>query len=590
MSVIDDVKQKTDIVEVIGQFTTLKKAGRTYRGLCPFHSEKTPSFFVYPEQQTWHCFGACATGGDVFAFIMKKQGGTFGEALRFLAERAGVEIPVYNERPGEKDAKERIFEANREAALYYHEIFANAGSAQKARDYLKKRGLDLKTITQFQFGYAPDEWDALKQHMNAHGYSDKDLLAAGLVKETEKGRIYDQFRNKLMIPICDIKGRVTGFGGRVLEANESGPKYINSPQTLIFEKSGTLYGINFAAESIKKHDLVVIVEGYMDVVAAHQYGFTNVVASMGTAITEKQINILKRLTRNVSLALDPDAAGEEAMLRGVNYENTLDSEVKVVLLPEGKDPDEVIKEDKENWVKLVNAGTPVVDYTFASVISGLNLSSVKDKTIAVDRLLPVVKGIGNDIRRDHYLNKLAEMTGTTYRSMELALGKLKTVEFKAAAPSKESAAKILSSLLRSPQEEHMLCLLMRHPELHSSTEGFPAEYFENSENRELFSVWQANSDIDELRQKLDNALQEHFELILGRRMVGKKIEEAFRDCVSVLKMKYLRNLENKKAQVLAMIHEEKGTDAELAELVEQGTAISEHLKTEFDRRSQSRKG
>ena len=584
MSIIDDVKQKTDIIEVIGQFTTLKKAGRTYRGLCPFHSEKAPSFFVYPEQQSWQCFGACSTGGDVFAFIMKKQGSTFGEALRYLADRAGVNVPVFNERPGEKDEKERLYEANLAAARFYHEMFTNAGSAEKARNYVNKRGLDLKTVTQFQFGYAPDEWEALKGHLAARGFTEKELLTAGLIIEADDKRVHDRFRNKLMIPISDIKGHVTGFGARVLD--DSLPKYINSPQTPVFDKSGTLYGINFASESIRKQDLVIIVEGYMDVVAAHQYGFTNVVASMGTAITEKQMNIIKRLTHNVSLALDADSAGEKAMLQGVNYENLLDAEVKVILLPEGKDPDEVIKEDAANWTNRVNAGIPVMDYTFSSFTAGLNLSSVKDKTVAAEKLLPIINGIKNDIRRYHYMNKLAEMTHTDIRSIEMALGKLKTSTIKNIPATKETTDKLTRSILSSLKEEHVLILLLHHSELKTAASSLPPEYFENTENRELFIAWQANTDIETLKALLDNTVREHLELLLARKLVSTKIDEAFNDYSSILRVKYLRNLEKKKEQMLDMEREEGGTEAELAKQAEQGTEISENLKTVFTKRSE----
>ena len=583
MSVIEDVKQKTDIVAIIGQYTTLKKAGRTYRGLCPFHSEKAPSFFVYPDQQSWHCFGACNTGGDVFAFFMKQQGITFGEALRLLAERVGVTLPLYNERSGAKNEKDRIHEANLAASRFYHELLVNAGSAEKARYYLKERGINLKTLTQFQFGYAPNEWEILYGHLTACGFTAKEVLAAGLAIEMDNKRFHDRFRNKLMIPISDINGHITGFGARVLDNSQ--PKYINSPQTLVFDKSGMLYGINFASESIRKQDCVIIVEGYMDVVTAHQYGFTNVVAAMGTAITEKQITIIKRLTKNVILALDADSAGEKAMLQGMNYENLLDSEVRVILLPEGKDPDEVIKEDIGKWKGLVNSGIPVMDYAFKTVTAGLNLSSVKDKTIAVDKLLPVVSGIMNDVRRDHYLNRLAEMTGTSYRSMEMALVKLKAAGFKRMIPVGETAVKNSTNFLNNPVEEFLLSLILRYPELRSAAESIPQEYFENSENCELFKAWRVDPDVDRLKQQLDNAIREHLELIMARQMSDTNIEKKYNDCSLRLHEKYLRSMEKKKAQILALEREEKGAEAELAKQAEQGTDISEHLKTVFTERN-----
>src|SRR4030042_6805869 len=281
MSAIDEVKQKLDIAEVIGQYATLKKAGRNLSALCPFHSEKHPSFFVYPEQQSWHCFGACNTGGDVFAFVMKKEGLDFGEALRLLARRAGVTLPSYAAAEGKKEEKEEFFLANDAAALYYHNLLLNSPAAAKAKSYVEKRGFTAKTISDFQIGFSLDSWDALKLYLMEKGHSEKTLITAGLLVEAEKGKPFDFFRGKLMIPIRDARGRVTGFGARVLD--DSLPKYINSPQTPTFDKSGTLYGIDRTAAGIRKQDKAIIMEGYMDVIMAHQCGVTNAVASMGTA-------------------------------------------------------------------------------------------------------------------------------------------------------------------------------------------------------------------------------------------------------------------------------------------------------------------
>ncbi len=587
MSVIEEVKQRTDIVEVVGQFTKLAKAGRTFRGLCPFHSEKTASFFVYPEQQSWHCFGACNTGGDVFSFIMKKQGVEFGEALRYLAERAGVTVPVYGEREGEKGEKERLYQVNQAAAQYYHQLLVNSLYAKQARDYLAGRGVTLETLVKFQLGYAPNEWEDLKKNLLEKGFTEKELLKAGLIIQGEAGKTHDRFRHKIMFAICDIRGRVIGFGARVLD--DSLPKYINSPQTPLFDKSGSLYGINLAADAIRKENLAVFVEGYMDVIIPHQYGFNNVVASMGTSITERQIGILKRLTQNVALALDADAAGEEAMLRGVQYENLLGTEVKVILLPAGKDPDEVIKEDTAVWQKLVAEAIPVVDFTFNIMTAGLDLSKVKDKTAAEERLLPVIAGIQNDVRRDHYLEKLRLMTGTSYRGMQAALNKLKPATKGSGAVGKgvipETANRITSSSLASAVEEYLLSLLLQHPEIKELAAGLPAEYFENSENREVFLAWQKTEDIELLKVQLDSSILEHLELLLGKKIPATQLERKYTDCSLRLQEEYLRRLERKKSQVLALERETGGTDAELARLKEQGIDVPANLKEVFNQRS-----
>ena len=423
MSVIDEVKQKLDIAEVIGQYATLKKSGRNLTALCPFHSEKHPSFFVYPEQQTWHCFGACNTGGDVFAFVMKKEGLDFGETLRFLAQRAGIALPARYEGAGRQEEKEPFFSANEAASLYYHNLLLNSPAAAKAKSYVESRGFTPQTISDFQLGYSLDAYDALKLYLLEKGHDEKTLLTAGLLYEDERHKTSDRFRGKLMIPIRDIKGRVTGFGARVLDNSE--PKYKNSPDSPTFNKSGTLYGIDRAAAAIRKLDFAIIMEGYMDVIMAHQCGVTNAVASMGTAITETQVNILKKLSKNLILSLDADAAGEEAMLRTVSYENVLNAEMRVILLPPGQDPDEVIREDINAWEALVKNAKPLVDFLFEKTIANLDLSTARDKSAAVDRLLPVIAAITDPIRQAHYLQKLAALVKVDMNTIKASLTRLK---------------------------------------------------------------------------------------------------------------------------------------------------------------------
>ncbi|HUT68798.1 MAG TPA: DNA primase, partial [Dehalococcoidales bacterium] len=446
MSAIDEVKQKTDIVEVIGQYATLKKSGRNLTALCPFHSEKHPSFFVYPEQQSWHCFGACNTGGDVFAFVMKKEGLDFGETLRMLAQRAGVTLPSKMEPGIRKEEKEEYYQVNDAAALYFNNLLLNHPAAEKARNYVEKRGFSPKTVADFQLGFGLDSWEALKQYLKEKGHSEETMLTAGLLIKSEDGRTYDRFRGKLMFPIRDIRGRVTGFGARVLD--DSLPKYVNSPQTPTFDKSGTLYAIDRAAPEIRKQDAAIIMEGYMDVVTAHQNGITNAIASMGTAVTETQANILKKITKNLFLSFDADIAGIEASQRGgeiadkpssdktayiystksrnsslylneaelrnaeivgirVINEEALNVDTRVIRLPEGKDPDDIIREDVNVWKSLANRAVPILDYIFEKSSASLDLTTARDKSLAVDRLLPIVAEINDPIRQAHYLQKLA---------------------------------------------------------------------------------------------------------------------------------------------------------------------------------------
>lgn len=585
MSTIDDVKQRADIVSVIGQYATLVKAGRNLRALCPFHNEKSPSFFVYPERQNWHCFGACNTGGDVFAFIMKKENLDFAGALRLLAERVGVAITSKLERDPEKDKKDRQYRINEAAAKYFHTQLLTLPAAEKARQYLDKRGVSPDTIVRFQLGFSPDSWETLKQHLSSIGYSESEMVEAGVIIAGEDGRTHDRFRGKLMFPIADDRGHVTGFGARVLD--DSLPKYVNSPQSPVFDKSGSLYGINLAAPAIRQQEAAIIVEGYMDVIIAHQYGFGNVIASMGVAITDKQVNILKKLSRNLALALDSDSAGEEAMLRCIPYENILESELKVVLLPEGKDPDEVIKEDSGTWHNLVSQATPVLDYTFDIVKAGLDMKTAAGKSLAVERLLPIVAGIKDPVRQGHYLVKLAALVNVDQKRLQAEMNKTKSApSHRTKTPEARTQGK--RAVLSNPREEYCLALLLRYPELKGQTGSLLPDYFASSENREIFLALLQAGDAAALKERLDESLWEHVDTIAGRDIPPLQIEEKYVDCVLRLKESFLRSLAEKRAETLALEREQGGAAAELARQQEQGLEIEEQLREVLTPKSQRR--
>ncbi len=575
MSVIDEIKQKLDIAEVIGEYATLKKSGRNLTALCPFHSEKHPSFFVYPEQQSWHCFGACNTGGDVFAFVMKKEGLDFGEALRLLAQRAGITLPARYIGAGRQEEKEPYFNANEAAALYYHNLLLNSPAAAKAKNYVESRGFTVQTIADFQLGYSLDAYDALKLYLLEKGHDEKTLLTAGLLYEDERHKTSDRFRGKVMIPIRDVKGRVTGFGARVLDNSE--PKYKNSPQSPTFDKSGTLYGIDRAAAAIRKQDFAIIMEGYMDVIMAYQCGVTNAVASMGTAITEMQVNILKKLSKNLVLSLDADAAGEEAMLRTVSYENILNAEMRVILLPAGKDPDEVMLEDMGKWQSLVSGAIPLVDFLFEKTVVNLDLSTARDKSAAVDRLLPVIAAINDPIRQAHYLQKLAALVKVDMNTIKASLIRLKPATVRGKTISKPVAVR--RPITSSSREEYCLALLMQYPQLREFQIEILPEYFIHTENREIFLAWQAMNDIQALKESLDPALYEHLDVIINKELpaVGNNLEGRLRDCVMELRKTCLRNMAARTAE-----------SAEVEVDLEEGVKISHQLKELDENRSKKR--
>jgi DNA primase len=554
MSVVDEIKQRLDIVDVVSEYVRLAKAGRNFKALCPFHSEKTPSFFVFPERQSWHCFG-CGAGGDVFSFIKRKEGIDFGEALRILAQKAGITLARRERKETESKEIERLRKINEAAAGYYHYLLLNAKPAQGARLYLEGRGIWGKTIGEFQLGYSLDSWDDVKQYLMAMGFSQPELLASGLLVESESGG-YDRFRGRLMFPIRDSRGRVLGFGARALD--DSMPKYLNSPQTPIFDKGSILYGLDRAKDAIREQQRVVIVEGYMDVIMAHQHELRNVVATMGIALTEKQIATIKGLTKSLILALDSDAAGDAATWRGIEIlRQALDRElwempnwlgatsqlgarIKVISLPRGKDPDDVIRESPEEWQRSVEEALSVMDYLLAAA-SGLDLTQAEARAQASEQLLPLIAEIGDEVERETYLGKLARLLGVSERTLANRAARLHRTESERAKGAKPLR---LSPPSGDPLEEYCLCLLLRYPELRERAEKLSAEHFERSENQELFIAWRDNPQA--IEQGLDADLHEHLSALSNKPLprevqeVESARERALADCIRRLEQRQLR--------------------------------------------------
>jgi DNA primase len=588
MSVITEVKQRLDIVEFVSEYVTLQKAGRNFKGLCPFHSEKHPSFFVFPEQQSWHCFGACGTGGDIFSFIMKKEGIDFGEALRLLAQRGGITLsPLEAPNKAEDEKKERLFQINEAAVEYYHHLLLSAKAGEAARNYLARRKVMPETIKEFRLGFSPDAWETLKNYLLGKGYTEKELLEAGLIIEKEEGGSYDRFRNRLMYPICDIQGRVTGFGARVLD--DSLPKYINSPQTPVFDKSSSLYGIDKAKSAIRKKNLVIIVEGYMDVLTAHQHSWPNVVGSMGTSLTEKQVEGIKRLTSNITLALDADIAGEEATLRGKAILAYSGIEANVISLPPGKDPDEVIGKEPVLWQKLVEQAMPIMDFAFQSVIGKVDINKARDKSLAMQKLLPSIHEIKDPTQKFHYVDKLARALKMERSAVEVASQKLKTAKERPQLNKPTEQSRIARQFVSSHIEERCLALLLQYPELRALAGEVSPEHFESTENREVFVKWQHSSDIPDLENKLDTSLLEHLHYLVDKNFpfppaIRESERTRHRDlaqCILRLREKLSRKLETEKEATLEIEREKGGISSELSKLEEQGISSGQQLQEIF---------
>jgi len=502
MSVVDEVKQKIDIVDFIGAYVQLRKAGRNFKGLCPFHNEKTPSFMVFPEQGTWHCFGACGTGGDMFTFLMKKENVDFAEALKQLAQRAGVEL--HHDKPGEDAERKRLREILAAAAAQYHYQLKNSPAAQFARDYLARRFVSADAINSFELGFALDDWGAMQAFLVGKNFAPKEIEAAGLAKLRDSGGYYDAFRGRLMFPIRNRSSEVIGFGARALGDEE--PKYLNSPQTALFDKSATLYGLDQAKDAIRAQNLAVIVEGYMDVIGAHQAGFKNVVASLGTALTEKQLGLLKRTTNRYALALDPDAAGEEATKRGlevargaldrksvpvpmgagmIGFENRLEAELLVIPMPEGRDPDEIIHADPEEWTRLVERAEPLVDFYFHALTKDLDLEKAHDKSTAVQRLTPIIREIGDAVQRSHYTQELSRLVHVPEQTISQELGKAAS-RAPRREPTREAQPTQEPTRTESRLERYMLTLALRAPEQLTRATFLEGEDFTDTEYRALF--------------------------------------------------------------------------------------------------------
>jgi DNA primase len=592
MSVITEVKQGLDIIEFVSEYVTLQKAGRNFKGLCPFHSEKNASFYVFPEQQSWRCFGACGTGGDIFSFVMKKEGIDFGQALRVLAQRVGIALsPLEAPNKAEDEKKEKLFRINEAAAEYYHHLLSTTKAGERARSYLARRKVLPETIKEFHIGFSPDAWETIQNYLLGKGHTEEELVEAGLVIERDEGGSYDRFRNRLMFPICDVKGRVTGFGARVLD--DSLPKYINSPQTPVFDKGGSLYGIDKANSAIKKKNLVIIVEGYMDVLTAHQHGWQNVVGSMGTSLTEKQMDVIKRLTNNITLALDADLAGEEATLRGKAILAYSNAEANVILLPPEKDPDEVIRGDLPLWQKLVEEALPIMDFAFKSVLGKVNINKARDKSLAVQKLLPSIYEIRDPVQQSHYVKKLARDLRIEESAIRATLREMKAGRKKLQPVKSTGQSRLARQFASNRVEERCLALLLQYPELRALAQELSPEHFDFTENREIFVALLCSPDMSELESKLDTGLLEHLHY-LAKSDLPPAIQESERtrhrdlvQCVLRLQEKLSRKLEIEKEASLEIEREKGGVSSELSKLEEQGIDSGQKLQEVFIRKERN---
>ena len=410
-SPIEEIKNRLNIVDVVQSYIKIQKAGANYRALCPFHSEKKPSFFISPTRQIWHCFG-CNFGGDIFKFVMKIEGVEFGDALRILAQKAGVELK--RQDPKIRTERQRLYEISELACRFFEKQLEESEAGEETKKYLLNRGLKEETIKKWRLGYAPDVWQGLSNFLISKGYKREEMIKAGLAVKSEKKESYfDRFRARIIFPVFDLSSQVIGFGGRILEnkKHDEVAKYVNTPNTLLYDKSHILYGLNKAGIEIRKKNNCVLVEGYMDVIIANQAGFENVVAASGTALTSYQLNILKRYSDNLLTAFDMDIAGDTATKRGIDLAQSSGFNIRIITMPEEKDPADVISQNPQEWQDFVLKAKTIHDFYFEDTFSKFDKNTLEGKKEIAKALLPVIKRIPNKIEQNIWLKDLATSLG-----------------------------------------------------------------------------------------------------------------------------------------------------------------------------------
>lgn len=497
MDVVDAIKRQVDLVEFIGRATPLQKSGRSFKGLCPFHTEKTPSFYVFPERGNWRCFGTCGEGGDLFTFVQKRENTDFRGALRLLAAEAGIELtPEDAKKRSEHDRLAAVMSA---AVEFYQRSLREPGGAAAVAYLREKRGLLPETIESWRLGWAPNDWRVLRGYLHNRGYEERDLIAAGLLVEADNGREpYDRFRGRVIIPIANERGEYIAMGGRGLQGEE--PKYLNSPQTELFDKGRTLFGLDHAAAAIRETGVAVVVEGYMDVLGPWQAGFPNVVATMGTSLTEHHAALLRRYAKRIVLAMDPDAAGlaaaeragglflglesPERMGQAVRQADALlgagEMELRVAPLPPGKDPDEIARDNPDVWREAIAEAPPFAEFLLRRAMEAETVSSPAQARELVDRLKPVLLAVRDPLERAVYVQRVARHLGI---SEDAVVERLRAGTRQQVQPRQREQAMPLSP------EEVLLAILLKHRTLRQAFRNYPPSLFTGALEREIFLRW-----------------------------------------------------------------------------------------------------
>lgn len=502
MDAVEDIKTRLDVVDLISEYLPLKPAGtNAWKANCPFHQERTPSFYVSRTRQSWHCFG-CDQGGDLISFVEKIEGMEFREALELLAQKCGVELPSYS--PEKASQKKRLHEINDMAMRFFCSVLNTFPQAEIARQYLAKRGVDDLTADLFKLGYAPDSWSALSDALQKKGVTASELVLAGLCAKREKGEgVYDRFRHRVMFPIADVHGNIVGFTGRILSDDKKEAKYVNTPETQIYKKSAVLYGLDKAKGPIRQENLAVIVEGNMDVVGSHQFNVENVVASSGTALTSDQLSLLKRFTTNLAIAFDQDAAGNAATIRGLDLARQQDFSIKIITLPPdaGKDPDEAVRKDPQIWRDAIKQAVSIMEWVYRHAFKNRHAEQPEDKKLIARDVLTEIKRIANPVERDHWVKRLAKDLAVSEEALKEAMGKQASQTSKGESQKSiqtQNRPRVDTETHESELEKRVMAMMANGTELYFQADrlGLKAEDFAAESLATLYRKLKAFYDAD----------------------------------------------------------------------------------------------
>lgn len=549
--IINEIKYRNDIETAVSQYVNLKRRGKNLVGLCPFHSEKTPSFTVYPENGSFYCFG-CGVGGDVFTFTGLIENLDYMESIKLLAERSGISLPQDGYDDSMQRLKKKIYDINRDTARFFHSFLMSPGG-KWALDYLTGRGLTVKTIKHFGLGAAPDSWDALIHHLKEKGYTESDMLAANVIGKSERGGIYDRFRKRVMFPIINIRGNIVAFSGRAMPGEDKqGAKYVNTADTPVYKKSENLFGINFAKSVCSER--VILVEGNMDVISLHQAGFENTVAPLGTAFTTEQANLLSRYTKEIVLMLDADAAGQKAVRRASGLLENTGLSVRVVVVPDGKDPDEYIKKNgKERFAALLEGAVSDMEYKLLTAAKDIDLNSEDGRLKYLAAAAEIIAATDDIMTRDIYIGRLSEKYGVSRTALNARIDELRKRN------SRQKQKKEISDIIRpkftkddiNPErrksvkgtaaEETLIAVLLKNPDFYKiALDKLPPEKMLTSLNRRIYetiiSVLEhgGSLDISAFAEKLLPAEIGYLVSLQNSEKAGKNPEIVLKDCIGVI--------------------------------------------------------